>query len=211
MSKLDAETRAMVERIQSTRELTEAQRKMLQSAEKAASGFLLIEGDKVANMSQMTMPQMPPSDYGIISGDKVVGGLQEFNDAIQQTAEKLEELAPMKALAEKQAELTETTQGVSDAQKTLSEALSKFPADYLKNLADGAKAVSDTQSFLIKSTLDLVDAQSKLRDALNNLPDIKLPENVKPTQEKLPPEGFVSLSTSTQELNKVQDLVRTAF
>lgn len=204
MQNLDAETKTLVERVQAEKELTDAQKLLTQSAEQAASGYEVIEGDKVVTMPQVAMPQIPTSGFELIEGDQIVAGLQQFDDALQQSTEELEQFDPMKELADKQAALSESTEEVTTAQKTLAEAVNQFPAEYLKNLADGAKAVSDTQSWLTNSTLELIDAQSNLRDALNNLQDIK----TSPLQEnQLPTDGFQTLSTSTKNLADAQDLV----
>ena len=223
LPKLDAETQAAVERIQAAKNLTDTEKILAKTAQEAASGFELIEGDK------FTAPPQSTPGIALIESDTVTTNLQEFETALQDVAAELEQVEPFKepadnllalsefkepadnllALSEFKEPadnllaLSESTQEVADAQKTLTEAVNAFPAEYLKNLADGAKSVSDMQLGLTNSTMELIDAQSKLRDALNNLPAAP------PAQEQtdLPSDGFQQISRSAQELVKTQDLL----
>lgn len=186
-SKLDANARAAVERIQSLKELTAVQKDLIQ----ASSGFQLIEGDKITNT---------PQSFEQISGDQIIlptQELQQFGDKIQETTSELEPLQ----------KLTESAQGAADAQKSLAESTKLFPPEYLKNLADSAKSVSETQLLLTKSTLDLITAQKDLAKAFENLPKVNPAQE---TRNNQPADGFLKLATSTQDVRQAQDLLASS-
>ncbi|MBR0289336.1 MAG: hypothetical protein IJQ82_10185, partial [Selenomonadaceae bacterium] len=179
LPKLDEDARLAVERIQTTKELTAAQQDLIQSTQQ---GFQLIEGDKFA--------QPTAGDFQVMAGDQVLEmptqELQQFSEAVQQMTAPLNESA--------------------DAQKSFAEGVKDFPPEYFKNLADSAKGVSETQMLLTDSTLGLIDAQKNLADALKNLPTTKQEQNISNNQP-LPTDGFMQLSSSTQDVRKEQDLL----
>ncbi len=179
LPKLNEDARAAIERIQSTKELTAAQQDLIQSTQQ---GFQLIEGDKFA--------QPTSGNFQVMAGDQVLEmptqELQQFSEAVQQTTAPLNESA--------------------DAQKSFAEGVKDFPPEYFKNLADSAKGVSETQMLLTDSTLGLIDAQKNLADALKNLPTTKQEQNISNNQP-LPTDGFMQLSSSTQDVRKEQELL----
>lgn len=179
--KLSQEARDKIAAIQATKELTAAQKELLQKQQSAASGFQFIEGDKVTNL--------PIIDYPQIAGEQFAtppNVLQEFAASMQETVANLD---PLKEAA--------------NAQKAFADSTKAFPPEYFKNLADGAKAVSEMQGILTRSTMALIKEQDKLAKALSSLPTVNTGKNTDNQQT----DGMLSLSTSTQEVRQAQNLL----
>ena len=165
---------------QSARQLTDAQKELIQSTQQAASGFQLIEGDRVTNQPQ------------VIESDQVVADVQQFGDAVQQSTD------PVQALKD-------SAQEAATAQKSLADNVSALPPDYFQNLADGTKAVPGMQLRLTESTMRLIDAQEKFAMTLANKP-----AETPPRPNNQQSDGVLKLSASTQNLNEAQNaLIRT--
>lgn len=181
---------------QSARQLTEAQKELIQSTQQAASGFQLIEGDKFTNVPQAPQAVNPQQQgYQVIEADQVVSmpteQIQQFGDAVQQTANAIEQSDPSKILA--------------DAQKSLADNVSALPPEYFQNLADGTKAVSDMQLALTKSTMNLKDKFDALATKLESLSTVNQSRDNNQQSD-----GVLKLSASTQNLNDAQNaLIRT--
>lgn len=197
---LDDEAKKILASVQATKELTDAQKALSQSAQNAASGFQLIEGDNVVNESSAK------SGYQQISGDQIISmpemptaELEQFGETIQQVSADVEQSNPVQKIAQAESALSDK----------LNQAAQNFPADYFKNLADGTKGVSEMQLRLTNSTIDLIDAQGKLKAALLNLPQMPQgdEQNAGFQRLSLPTDSFKRLSASSSELTKQQDLL----
>ena len=181
MPKLDEEARAAVARIQAAKNLSVAQKDLIQATQQATSGFQLIEGDKFSNMPVMTQ-DTAANQMLAFPAEEIAADIQPLQD------------------------LKESAQGAADVQKEFAEKVRDFPPDYFKNLADNAKAVSEMQGILTRSTMDLIKAQDNLVQSLKNLPNVNPSREINNNQ---PPttDGFLKLSTSTQDLKREQDLL----
>ena len=176
MQSMTAEQRARIEEIQARQESANAQRQLTQAVQQAASGFQIIEGDTLVT---------------------------QFGNTIQQTRAELEQSNPFQSLTDTQALLTESTQGLTDAQKSLHTAMNDLPPEYFRNLADSAKSVSEMQFALTESTMKLIDAQDALKNALSNLPTGQSSDREVAARS----DRYLSLATSTMEVADAQDLL----
>ena len=206
MQSMTAEQRARIEEIQARQESAIAQRQLTQAVQQAASGFQIIEGDTLVTPSPQIL-QQSANDYQIIESDQVIAmptaELQQFGNTIQQTRAELEQSNPFQSLTDTQALLTESTQGLTDAQKSLHTAMNDLPPEYFRNLADSAKSVSEMQFALTESTMKLIDAQDALTNALSNLPTGQSSDREVADRS----DRYLSLATSTMEVANAQDLL----
>ncbi|MBR0103713.1 MAG: hypothetical protein IJQ01_09480 [Selenomonadaceae bacterium] len=176
-TKLNEAARLEVEKIQATKELTNAQKNLIQQAR----GFEVIEGDQFVNQ---------PQSFQQIEGDQLLmptQELQQFGETLQQTSEQIQQVNPL--------------QDMADVQSAFVNSLKDFPPEYFKTLADGTKSVSEMQLHLTESTMNLIDAQDDLVDLLKNLPS----ENS--AREDNQSDGVLNVSRSTKDLSEAQDLL----
>ena len=136
------EGREFVAAQQAVKNFADTQNLVTQAAEKAASGFQLIEGDQVVGM-----PTLPTES------------VQQFDLALQQSAMEIEQANPAEALTSAENQLAEN----------LKQAL---PTEYFRNMADGLENISGLQQRLAESTLELIDAQGALKEALKTTPTL---------------------------------------
>lgn len=173
MQGLSQEARDRVNAIQAVKQLNDAQKQLAQQA----SGFQLIEGDKIVN--QPTSPQ-------VIEGGNVVSDVQQFGNALEQSTDPVQSLR-------------DSARDAADAQKSLADSVKNLPPEYFKTLADGTQAVSEMQMRLTDSTMHLIDAQNNLANALADLP------TVNQSGDKNQSGGLMKLNYSTQALQDAQN------
>lgn len=195
MQGLPKETQSRLAAIESTRQLANAQKNLVEQTQQTASGFQTIAGDHIVN--QPIAPSLPTGGFEIIAGDKIVSmptqQLQQFGDTLQQTTADLEQADPLQALQD-------SVQVAADAQKSLADSVKDFPPEYFKTLAANTESLSEMQLRLTESTMNLIDAQAKLATALSNLPTENATHNINQRQS----DDVVKLNYSTQNLQDAQ-------
>ena len=219
---MDAAAQAEVEKIQSAKELISAQQDLISSTQGLSASPQMFQGTPVGSATIIEgdeVTQISPEDVikvlaeqrraqGILSQavpEMPVPEIQQFGEALQQSSTGLEQFDPTQKLSEVQSALDNSTQAAAEAQKEFADALKDFPPEYFKQLADGTKAVSEMQLALTDSTMKLIDTQDKLGNALSNLPQANSSREISSGQ--MPDTGLRSLSTSTQEAARQQDLL----
>lgn len=166
----------------------------LPPAEKSQSSYQVIEGDKVVAMPEIS-----------------TAPLQEFNSALQQTSTQIDQFAlpeisttPLQNFPQTIEQVSSQIQQIASAGSIFSEKMKQMeqtlPAEYFRNIADGAQGVSQMQMRLTDSTMKLIDAQENLRSVLSNLPSKETQ-----MQTNFPTNGLRQLSTSTQDFVNAQE------